>query len=833
MKMKRLSIILIAALAALSAAVAQTPADSLARFVKGINAFNQLYPQEKVYLHFDNTGYFMGETMWFKAYVMNSTTLEATDMSRVLYVELLTPEGRILTSQKLKIEDGQAHGHLPLTEVLHAGFYEVRAYTRMMLNWDKGLMFSRVFPIFDAPQEEGEGMYTTPTITRFPHSQRTPYKRDKQADTDRLNLTFFPEGGHLTVGLASAIYFKATGKDGQAADVEGIITDSHGKKVAPLKSIHQGMGKSLLNPQAGESYKARVEWKGRTYTFRLPTAQPVGYALTLEEEEKKLTVKLARQGEATRHVGLSVMERGNIVQFGQVEWDEAGRASVSIPKERLLGGVLQITLFDTEGHIHAERLAFIRPQNGILMSYKANKEQYGPRDVVEMDFLVSNRDNQPVETSFSLSVRDAAHDTPHNRTASQAEANLLLGSDLKGFIHDIDYYFEADDPEHRTALDLLMGTHGYRRYDWTLMTRPKEFKPKHFIEEGIVVKGELRSVFRNRVKDSVEVNVNLWSSSGQVKRGKALTDSLGQFAFQAEDFTGKWNMYISTKEDGKRKEMTVKQDKNFAPQGRAFYPAESILFKESESRNALTRPIVELSPDTLQAEEFARHWDNLLPTVEVEAKQRWKQRAFRRWQNIIYDMEEELQRMDDTGEEYLMYITDWLYEGNRYFDKFCNTYKGKKVIYEFVPQRKGIDLNTLSIDEVEAVCISDKPHSVMRAIAEFPDRFSATTDNFNHVVITIFVKDKHFTRMGKDKNGERHTKLQGFSPERQFYMPDYSESLLPDEKDYRRTLYWNPNVKTDSNGEATISFYNSPTCKQMKVSAATVTTDGLMGNLEE
>ena len=117
--MKRLNSILIAALTALSATVAQTPADSLARFVKDINAFNQLYPQEKVYLHFDNTGYFMGETIWFKAYVMNSTTMEASDMSRVLHVELLTPEGRILTSQKLKIEKGQAHGSLPLTEVLH------------------------------------------------------------------------------------------------------------------------------------------------------------------------------------------------------------------------------------------------------------------------------------------------------------------------------------------------------------------------------------------------------------------------------------------------------------------------------------------------------------------------------------------------------------------------------------------------------------------------------------------------------------------------------------------------------------------------------------------
>lgn len=831
--MKRLSSILIAALTALSATVAQTPADSLARFVKDINAFNQLYPQEKVYLHFDNTGYFMGETIWFKAYVMNSTTMEASDMSRVLHVELLTPEGRILTSQKLKIEKGQAHGSLPLTEVLHAGFYEVRAYTRMMLNWDKELMFSRVFPIFDAPQEEGIEMYDTPTITRFPHTQRSPYKRDKQPDTDKLNLTFFPEGGHLTEGLTSAIYFKATDKQGQAAQVEGIITNSHGKKIAPLKSIHQGMGKTLLTPLMGETYKAEVEWNGHNYTFDLPATRPTGYSLSMEEQDSHLTVKLARRGNETREVGLSVMERGSIVQFGQVRWDEQEKATVDIPKERLQGGVLQITLFDTEGHIHAERLAFIRPQKGILMSYKANKEYYAPCEIVEMDFLVSDRDNRPVETNFSLSVRDADYDTPHNRTASQAEANLLLGSDLKGFIHDIDYYFEADDQKHRAALDLLMGTHGYRRYDWAQMTRPKEFNPKHFIEEGIVVKGELRSVFRNRVKDNVEINVNIWSSSGQVKRGKAMTDSLGRFAFQAEDFTGKWNMYITTKEDGKRKEMTVKQEKDFAPQGRALYPIESLLFKETENRNALVRPIIELSPDTLQAEEFAQHWDNLLPTVEVEAKQRWKQRAFRRWQNIIYDMEEELLRMDDTGEEYLMYVTDWLHEWNRYFDKYSNTYKGKDIIYEFVPRRREINLNVLSIDEVEAVTISDKPHCIMRAMAENPDRHLLSTENFDHVVITIFVKDKYFNRMGKDRKGERHTKLQGYSPERQFYMPDYSESLLPDEKDYRRTLYWNPNVETDSNGEATISFYNSPTCKQMKVSAATVTADGLMGNLEE
>ena len=195
----------------------------------------------------------------------------------------------------------------------------------------------------------------------------------------------------------------------------------------------------------GEAYKAEVEWNGHNYTFDLPATRPTGYSLSMEEQDSHLTVKLARRGNETREVGLSVMERGSIVQFGQVRWDEQEKATVDIPKERLQGGVLQITLFDTEGHIHAERLAFIRPQKGILMSYKANKEYYAPCEIVEMDFLVSDRDNRPVETNFSLSVRDADYDTPHNRTASQAEANLLLGSDLKGFIHDIDYYFEADD----------------------------------------------------------------------------------------------------------------------------------------------------------------------------------------------------------------------------------------------------------------------------------------------------------------------------------------------------------------------------------------------------
>ena len=104
------------------------------------NRFNALYPQEKIYLHFDNTAYFSGETMWFSANVVGATASDSA-FSKVLYVELLSPTGVVLQQQKLKIEEGRCHGAFPLVDAsvkeandmrgvlgYPSGYYEVRAY---------------------------------------------------------------------------------------------------------------------------------------------------------------------------------------------------------------------------------------------------------------------------------------------------------------------------------------------------------------------------------------------------------------------------------------------------------------------------------------------------------------------------------------------------------------------------------------------------------------------------------------------------------------------------------------------------------------------------------
>ena len=134
-------------LATFAALRAQSPLDTLA--MRAIMV-NQLFPQERVYLHFDNTAYYLGETMWFKAYVTSGLADEEKPQSRVLYVELCAPEGYVVETKKYKLdENGRCNGEFELKPSLLSGYYEVRAYTRYMLNWGDEAVFSRVFPVYD------------------------------------------------------------------------------------------------------------------------------------------------------------------------------------------------------------------------------------------------------------------------------------------------------------------------------------------------------------------------------------------------------------------------------------------------------------------------------------------------------------------------------------------------------------------------------------------------------------------------------------------------------------------------------------------------------------
>lgn len=68
--------------------------------------------------------------------------------------------------------------------------------------------------------------------------------------------------------------------------------------------------------------------------------------------------------------------------------------------------------------------------------------------------------------------------------------------------------------------------------------------------------------------------------------------------------------------------------------------------------------------------------------------------------------------------------------------------------------------------------------------------------------------------------GMRRTDLTGYTNPVEFYSPDYSENP-PFEPDYRRTLYWSPDIRPDADGTVRIRFFNNSTASRMNVSTAT------------
>ena len=75
--------------------------------------------------------------------------------------------------------------------------------------------------------------------------------------------------------------------------------------------------------------------------------------------------------------------------------------------------------------------------------------------------------------------------------------------------------------------------------------------------------------------------------------------------------------------------------------------------------------------------------------------------------------------------------------------------------------------------------------------------------------------------------GQRQTTFRGYTSGTEFYAPEYPNGPIKGDVDYRRTLYWNPALTTDSEGKAEILFYNNGYSKQFHVSAEGITPQGI------
>ena len=501
-----------------------TPTDSLKRepmpttlegWARRLNTFGHYVPQEKIYVHMDNTCYFLGDTIWYAAYTRRTDSDVPSRISRVMYVELFNQDGYLVERQILEMKEGRGHGCFALPDTLYAGYYELRAYTRWQLNWgqyehdhtfaeeelfytmamakeffrDYDKLYSRVFPVYDKPDSTG---YYVHDMTLRPLRR---YFKD-ELPPPRFHLSLYPEGGTLVCDAPCRMAFEVSNEQGETANGRCAIIDRKGQEVASARTRNRGRGLLLFTPKAGETYKAyfysdSTKANGDTIMVKTKLEKtPVdGISTILDIGEKEITLEVnARGALAEKQFGYTIMHEGIVEEFGQLQ----GRHStVTIPRDELRAGVNQMTLFDAEGRIYADRLFFVTTpsMSAPNISIKGIKQQYNPYEEIALD--VSLMENTTMtRPSISLSIRDATYaDQLYDNATIQVE--MLLSSEIKGFVPNPMWYFERDDKEHSQALDLLMLTQGWRRFDWREMATPGNFVLTHPNEYSQILEGSV------------------------------------------------------------------------------------------------------------------------------------------------------------------------------------------------------------------------------------------------------------------------------------------------------------------------------------------------------
>ena len=819
--------------------------------VNRINLFNRYLPQEKVYLHFDNTAYFMGEKMWFKAYVLRSDNHHATDVSRVLYVELLDRSGNVVETQKLPIGAmGQADGVFDLRNVLAGGFYEVRAYTRYMLNWDSSWLFSRVFPIFETPGKEGD--YSRPSLGKTAwqvrESEKVPTKEKTGisfAKPEDGNIAFFPEGGHLVENLSCRVAFEI--RDRQGLPVNGTGELSCGEEcLCSVSTSQNGRGVFSLVAQPGKIYSLNLKDKrGRLYRQELPVAEKEGCSMRVTQSGKSWCVTLnTTTSFAQDSLGIVLTAHGALKHVDVV----AGSRSMylSLPDSAIADGVNRVSVVNGAGQVLADRLFFQYPRTlKDSISVTVKETSLLPSSPINLSF------HAPPSTIFSLSVRDA--DTEKNISSLDCENWLLLAGELHGYVSHPEYYFESDDAEHREAADLLMLVQGWRRYDLSQMMGKKNFKIVHPVEKGLSISGRLKGSQKKAIVSNQNLRFRLYNELGQSLSGDAVTDSLGYYVIEVPPCDGEWNMFVHIP-----KKYSIEIDRNFSPSPRSLSLLE--LMRPQDATAAMTsfhysRNTDEVLEKPAGISMLSRV--HMLPTV-VKKKHFWESGIA--WDNITegkevsylyYNIDKERDRLLDKGEE-IPYIYEWLKQKNHafkgdyreLFDAFnpafwydkdvCDfSYNGNPILWMLdnsprcitnglpftgtVPLMKSrtIDDMPVTMGEVKAIYITEAPNVRKRYLVG-----NAWAKIGNMATVFVYTH-KMFRKCPKNL---RHTFFDGYSPAVEFYSLGYGE--LPSNEDFRRTLYWNPYVRTNKEGYVDLRICNTGTCRQLIISAEAITLDG-------
>ena len=843
--------------------------------LKSVVAYDHTFPREKVFVHLDNNAYLEGDTIWWSAIVVRASTLRPTDVSRVLYVELLDAAGLTIERQLAKIDDsGFATGCFALQEFNRQGFYEVRAYTRAMLNWGEAACYSRVVPVFELKGDKVD-------ISAPDKNWVAPAaaKREYTFEGNKVRrLQFFPEGGNRINGLRQRMAFLLTDGDGRYANDTIWICKANGTHLVHATPQHEGRGIIQL-PRLLEA-GSYAEVGGQR--FELPEAQPEGYTLRVDQADGYVDLRIERsKGMPYEPIGLAVVSREQPCYFDTLS--VAGVEEFSLPATILRGGVNRIELFDAKGRSLASRMLMtpLRDHQVAKVEVSQNAKTYEAHAPMAIAINVQTAEGKACKALMSVAVTDGSQQLVAPSHAD-IDVAMLLSSEVRGYIHNPRQYFESSDSVALRNLDLLLMVQGWRAVDFSVMCNHSEFQPTQPIEDKLVLNGvAYKDNDRREPLSGIELNLVMYNKAGDVRRATCTTDEEGRFAFASSaDYEGEWLALVTTKNaEQKRVWSRVAIDRWFSPKVRSLQPEEFSIVPPLPFDSLVAQSIVTINSDAVDWSALNSEDSYVLREAEVKGERKKKYKPLngsrfnwnggenrgKRFADQAIDIELELEKWRDAGYDGRVSVIELInvVTGRSKMDvvaQFDDSAFEVEVSDEnpFAEQTETVETpaceNLMEVKELndasQTVTVNGEnwhiEYASGRGNAEFAEDFkmaylvknytgmarligsqtleaAATAHNPIDAVLMLH-ENKEATRL---KKGVTFRKIWGFEPHVKFFSPNYNLQDLPEKGDMRRTLLWVPKLTTNDVGEASLMLFNNSSHGSVPViSVQGMTSDG-------
>ncbi|MEN3323758.1 TonB-dependent receptor plug domain-containing protein [Mariniflexile soesokkakense] len=763
---------------------------------------------EKVYIHTDRTCYTLGESLWYKAYSVYAYNHILFNESNILYVELISPDSKIISRNKTPLENGLGHGDFKLTDsigIKKPGTYQIRAYTNYSRNFGNDFVFEKEIEVIDVFEKQKEAKETAGKLK--------PRKADENvigSSEKSPNIQFFPEGGSLVNSVQSVVAFKAVDDYGNPIKVEGKVFDANEELVAMFLSSHDGMGKFQMEPQAGKAYHAKVSISdGRLISVPLPKVNETGYLLSFKNVQGKDIITIKTNKETLTETPQALLTfvcttRGASYFEGSLPLTST-TLSFELPKSEIADGITQITLYDANLRPQSERLVYIEKEHDLQVSVTTNKKVYKPLEQVMVNVSSKTSTGNLVPASFSLSCTDTNGQNDTKDYGTNISSYFLMESDIKGNVHNPSYYFDSSNPKRLYHLDLLLLTQGWRDFLWKEMPKMNDtiyYKP----EKGFTVSGRVKQLFGNKPKINSNMTLALMGKTG-INIFDTQTDSLGIFKFENLMFYGTTNMFLNSKDDkgkGKGEIIAFPFEQNPMP----------VEFKKQSTSIPL---ITEIIKETMLKKyvNYGIAPENILDEVEIIAKKKNSTPSLYGIPDFSYVVGDETPVFNDIYQLIQYNIPGVIVDGDSI--RFMRFNGAAHIILDGFPINDSSQINFILPDNVEKIDAIKGPSAAI---------FGSEGANG---VIAIYTKDPTANVQSKKEYHNINQRIEGFYDARVFYSPDPNKpSLEMDNTDaVRNTLFWNPYVHPDQTGTSRATYYNSKVETTVKVTLEGITATGI------